>query len=232
LTGKPLSGYLNRMRRNLASLDESIENVRKASKGEKPSDKRARLKLLRDLIELQNVSLLAVKTHLLGRDETGAANEPQDVYDDNPQVEFERYFKNQLSLWTQDDLKLKCEDCGVESEGVSNRRFVYAYPKSNEYYDLCEKCYGKRTTESNGESSVVKDVPQPASKADIRVILQAAGLQIKTLKLLPLVQRIVELEKLLAENPTVAPGMEPALEAYREVLQKELDEAKAAAPHQ
>ncbi len=123
MTGKLLSGCLNRMRRNLDSLDESIENLRKAPRGEGADDKRARLKLLRDLIELQNASLLAVKTHLLGCDETGAPNEPADVYNSNDEVEFERYFKNQLVPWTGDDLKLECEDCGLKSEQVSYHAF-------------------------------------------------------------------------------------------------------------
>jgi len=57
------------MRKNIYALDESIEDVRKVPKGEKPVDKRVRLKLLRDLVELQNQTLVAVKTHLLGRDE-------------------------------------------------------------------------------------------------------------------------------------------------------------------
>jgi hypothetical protein len=40
-------------------------------------------------------------------------------------------------------------------------------------------------------------------------------------------QRIVKLQELLAEKPEVAPGMEPAWEAYRGVLEKELENAKA-----
>jgi hypothetical protein len=91
LTGKkPLNGYLDRMRRNISSLDESIEDVRIAPIGEKPVDRRARLKLLRDLVELQNQTLVAVKAHLLGRDETGTPVEPEDYYAKNPEVEFER----------------------------------------------------------------------------------------------------------------------------------------------
>jgi hypothetical protein len=74
---------LNRLGRNLDSLDESIEDARKAPKGEKPSDKRARMKLLRDVIELQNQTLLAAKSHLLGRDETGSPVEPPNWFDDN-----------------------------------------------------------------------------------------------------------------------------------------------------
>jgi uncharacterized protein YbaP (TraB family) len=57
--------------------------------------------------------------------------------------------------------------------------------------------------------------------------LQSAALQIRALRTLPVDQRISELEKLLAEKPEVAPGMELAYEAYRRALQKALDEAKA-----
>lgn len=45
---KKFDGYLNRLRRNIDALDESIEESRRKSKGEKTSDGRARLKLLRD----------------------------------------------------------------------------------------------------------------------------------------------------------------------------------------
>ena len=105
------------------------------------------MKLLRDMVELQNSTLAAVKTHLLGRDETGAASEPPDVYGHNDQIEFERYFTNQLSPWTEDDLKLKCEDCGLKSEEVSNHTFTHPYPQETEYFDLCPKCYGKRSSQ-------------------------------------------------------------------------------------
>ncbi len=65
----------------------------------------------------------------------------------------------------------------------------------------------------------------------MRVMLQTAALQIRALRNLPLDQRIIELEKFLAEKPTVAPGMELAWEAYGVALQKELDEAKASHPN-
>lgn len=226
LTGEKLNGYLDRMRMNLHALDESIENVRKSPKGEKPVDKRARLKLLRDMVELQNQTLVAVKTHLLGRDETGAPVEPPDKYDHNAQIEFERYFNNQLSPWTQDDLKLECDECGVKSEDVSNRRFPHNFPEADEYYDLCGKCYDKRSTEPNRESKNADDIAEPASKSDITAIVQTAALLIKTLGTLPMDQRIAKLEELLANKSEVDPGMEPAYEAYRDVLQKELDKCK------
>lgn len=97
------------------------------------------------------------------------------------------------------------------------------------YANLCGKCHDKRATESNGESkdADVASVAEPPSKGDIRAILQSARLIIRTLKGLPVDQRIAKLEELLANKPEVAPGMEPAYEAYRGVVQKELDNAKA-----
>jgi len=89
----------------------------------------------------------------------------------------------------------------------------------------------KRTSKSNGESKDADDVAEPASKSDIRAILQSARLIIRTLKGLPIDQRIAKLEELLANKPEVAPGMEPAYEAYRDVLQKALDEARASCPN-
>jgi hypothetical protein len=146
------------MRRNIYALDESIETVREAPQGEKPEDKRARLKLLRDLIELQNSTLTNVKTHLLGRDPTGVLIEPPDKWEDNTQIEFERYFKNQFSLR---DLKLKCVECGVKSEDVSTYHFPPKYygkyfekVKPAEDHDLCSKCYEKRNTEKTDEDQI------------------------------------------------------------------------------
>ena len=107
--------------------------------------------------------MIAAKTHLLGRDETGATKEPPDVYDDNDQVEFERYFHGIFSSWTQDELKLKlkCEDCAVESEDVSSRSFEKQVPlgigdmttTGTQYHNLCQRCYDKRTTASTKPAS-------------------------------------------------------------------------------
>ena len=130
------------MSRNLESLDAGIESVRSPPKGEKPSEKRARLKLLRDLIELQNETLNGIKAHLLGRDQTGAIVEPADYFRGNQQVEYERYFKWQLSHWTEDDLKLKCEDCGLQSETVS------FHTGDNIWANLCNECYAKRDAQN------------------------------------------------------------------------------------
>jgi hypothetical protein len=143
LTGKKLlNGYLDHMRANISSLDESIKELRKASKNEKPAEKRARLKLLRDMVELQNSILLSLKSQLLGRDQTGAPVEPANFWDEdsNDQIEFERLFKRQLSPWTQESLKVKCEDCGIESEAVSGRELEGWTGLT----DLCDKCYEKR----------------------------------------------------------------------------------------
>ena len=60
------------------------------------------------------------------------------------------------------------------------------------------------------------------------VVGARGALQIKVLRAFPLDQRIAKLEELLADKSEVAPGMEPAYEAYRGVLQKELENAKAA----
>ena len=54
---------------------------------------------------------------------------------------------------------------------------------------------------------------------------------IRTLKGLPLDERIAKLEDLLAEKPEVAAEMESVYEAYRGVLQKALDEARASHPN-
>ncbi len=144
MTGKKLiHGYLDKLGRNIQALDASIESVRKPAKGEKPTDRRARLKLLRDLVELQNASMAAVKVHLLGRDESGASNEPSDCWDGNDETEYERLFRDQLKPWTLDRLRLKCSDCGVESEDTSTRDFPDSY-EADRYFDLCAKCYEKR----------------------------------------------------------------------------------------
>lgn len=144
-----VKGHLDHLRENLETLDEQIENARAMNKIKKKENSHAALqwaKTLRDLVELRNTTLDKIKTHLLGRDETGAANEPDDVYGDNAQVEYERYFRSVLSPWTEQDLKLKCEDCGVESEDTTNRCFPRERA-SDDYFDLCDKCLEKRTAQ-------------------------------------------------------------------------------------
>jgi hypothetical protein len=148
LAGKKFRGYLDRLRENLEVLDESIASARKPAKGEKAGDKRARLKLVRDLVELRSATLGNIKVHLLGRDETGAPNEPDDIWESHAEVEFERYFRNQFSPWTESSLKLTCEDCGVQSEEVSD----HYVEKERRHLDLCEECYAKRTQSPDAET--------------------------------------------------------------------------------
>ena len=138
-------GYLDRLRENLVTLDEQIENARVMSKAKKGESKAIALqysKTLRDLLELRDKTLLNIKAHLLGRDETGAVNEPSDVYNGNEEVEFERTFKTFMAPWTAEDLKLKCTDCGLESEEVTARRIQRGY--DSDWFDLCNECYEKR----------------------------------------------------------------------------------------
>jgi len=152
LTDKKFKGYLDRLRENVETLDEAIENARVMSKAEKGADSRTALqwaKTLRDLVELRNATLASIKVHLLGRDETGAVNEPPDSWDENPQIMFERWFRDQLSPWTEQDLELECSDCKVSSDEVRNRHFPGKYEnymevKSAEDIDLCPNCYTKR----------------------------------------------------------------------------------------
>ncbi len=158
-----LNGYLDHLRENLETLDEQIVNARKMSKRKgKDSNALQWAKVLRDLVELRGTTLANIKAHLLGRDETGATNEPGDVYARNSQVEYERYFRSVLSPWTQQDLKLECKGCGLSSDQVRNRHFPGKYEnyeevRSAENINLCDKCYEKRTVKeeesNNSESS-------------------------------------------------------------------------------
>jgi hypothetical protein len=171
--------------------------------------------------------MAGVKAHLLGRDETGSVNEPDDVYAENDESEFERDFKRFLEPWTQNDIEFECEDCGVESDQVERYTFSHPYPQEDEHFYLCEKCYEKRIQTTDAEPDQASPPVEPASKHEIETLLQSAALMIRVLKTLPPNRRIAELERLLAERAQVAPGMEPALEAYVGVLQKALDDAKA-----
>ena len=155
MVSKPIPGFLNRYRRNIQALDESIEDARKVPKDEKPTDKRARLKLLRDLVELQNSSLAAVKVHLLGRDETGAPTEPDDSWGEHNITMFERYFDEQLQQeWTEDSLELECEECQKNARDVVERRLIVSKDKEfggNRTQDrtLCQDCFDKLQAEYN-----------------------------------------------------------------------------------
>lgn len=142
-----IHGYLNRLRRNLRKLDNAIEDTSKAVRGERPADKRARLKLLRDLIELQSAALAATKTHLLGRDSTGSPTEPPENWDDNPTLRFERVFASQLeSDWTKDDLEEKCSECGESS------MFVDEVEIAGKTRLLCDDCSKKLEPQEEAES--------------------------------------------------------------------------------
>jgi hypothetical protein len=145
-------GYLDRLRENVEALDEAIATARANSKAKKGSDSRTALqwaKTLRDLIELRNTTLEKVKVHLLGRDETGAPNEPDECFDGNPEIMFERTFQWALEPWTRERLKLTCKDCGGSSEEVSD-----AYIESEgEHMDLCPTCYEKREAKKPKEES-------------------------------------------------------------------------------
>jgi len=135
-----LHGYLDRLRENLETLDSAIDDAKKMTK--KGAEGRARLKAIRDLVELRNMTLDRVKVHLLGRNQTGAPYEPEDLWSDNSEVMFERWFKSQMEPWTQRDLELTCKDCGKESEEVLAR-------SDCDHVDLCDGCYEKRQTQDS-----------------------------------------------------------------------------------
>jgi len=157
-------GYLDRLRENVEALDEAIETARAESKAKKGSDSRTRLqwaKTLRDLVELRNQTLINIKAHLLGRDETGAPIEPNNMYKEGySQTMFERAFNGLLlSPWTRDKLEIQCEDCNEESEDVGCR---HLYVKSSdgwttETFWLCSKCYAKRETTQPTQEQMDKD---------------------------------------------------------------------------
>lgn len=152
-------GYLDRLRENLEVLDEAVANARKQSKPKGKSEKALALqygKLVRDLIQERNVTLTALKSHLLGRSEVGTPNEPNDVYGANEQVEFEREFHKQLKPWTIKDLELECEDCAKSSQEVTNYRFPDPSGRwaTYEYHDLCEACNQKRLAALESKKAV------------------------------------------------------------------------------
>jgi rubrerythrin len=172
---KKLNGYLDHLRENLETLDEQIANARKMSTpSRKGADKAAALqwaKTLRDLVELRNTTLLNIKTHMLGRDETGATTEPPDFYSGNPEVMFERDFRTLLKPWHESDLRISCEDCGAESEDVFSRSFKKQVSlgigdmttTETEHHDLCSRCYEKRTAKDTDESEESSEASDPVS---------------------------------------------------------------------
>jgi hypothetical protein len=94
-------------------------------------------------VQLRNETLEKIKAHLLGRDETGVVTEPSSHYYGNSAIMFERDLRGSLSPWTKDDLKLKCENCGLENEEVSTRRFSH-HCRDDEYHTLCDECDQKQ----------------------------------------------------------------------------------------
>ena len=132
-----MKGFLARLKENVEVLDSAIDDAKKM--GKKGAEGRARLKAIRDLVELRNATLTQIKVHLLGRDETGAPAEPIDFWDDNPEVMFERQFEAMLS---RKGLELNCVDCGKSSEEVETRLFHHS--TGCDSADLCNTCYEKR----------------------------------------------------------------------------------------
>jgi hypothetical protein len=139
----------------VAALDETIEAARKNSQVK--DDSRLALhwtKTLRDLVEVRNNTLLSIKAHILGRNETRAVVEPENYYDSDSEIMFERTFHTFLTPWTLEDLKLKCEDCGRENDEVSRHVFP-EHRDRNKYVngkrlDLCPECYDKRAARGSG----------------------------------------------------------------------------------
>ena len=136
-------GYLDRLRENLDVLDEQIEHAREMSKT-KDASALQWTKTFRDLVELRNVTLEKIKGHLLGRAESGVVNEPDDCWDDNSQVMYERLFNSHMSPWTMEDLKLTCKDCGAKSEQVQCH--LFSRSGGCDRINLCHDCFEKRKT--------------------------------------------------------------------------------------
>ena len=172
MTGKKLlNGYLDRLRENVATLDEALALARKMGKSKKAGDRHAAiqaLKLIRDLAEVRNATLLSIKAHILGRDETGAVKEPANFYSGNAEVMFEREFRRLLQPWTLEDLKLECEDCGVTSEKVWTWTLETG-EFTSENADLCGKCYEKRAAQqpSQKDDSAESNTISPDMEVDL-----------------------------------------------------------------
>ena len=142
MTGE-FKGYLDRLRENLEVLVQQIGHAREMVK-DKDSTALQWAKTLRDLVELRNVTLEKIKGHLLGRGESGVVHEPDDCWDDNSHIMYERLFNQQMKCWTEEDLKLTCKDCGIKSQQVTCR--LFSRPSGCYRIDLCNDCYQKRKT--------------------------------------------------------------------------------------
>ena len=147
-------GWIDRRRWTLQVLEEAIENTTEMTKARtgRGHDSASRLewtKTLMKLLELYNNQLSAIKVHLWGHTGPGANDEPCDS--SNGFVEFERLFQNNvLTPWSSEDLNLKCVDCGVSSQEVSEKT-VYKTAYIYDHLDLCPACYAKRKAEEPEE---------------------------------------------------------------------------------
>ena len=150
---EPLHGFLDRLRKNLETLDDQITLAEKNSNGKGGLQW---AKLTRDLIEERNLTLDRIKAHLLGRTEVGNIKEPENYYGSNPEVEFERTFQTFLSPWSRKDLKIQCTNCEKESEDVTQRQLMVGKDEwgNNEtkYRDLCRKCFKKLKSQFDKET--------------------------------------------------------------------------------
>ena len=157
-----LHGFLDHLRENLQILDEQIENAREMSKSKEKTDNSLQwAKTLRDLIQLRNETLDKIKSHLLGRDETGTVKEPLNFHSSqtHPLTLFERQVHDFLDKpWTVESLKIKCERCGTESDSTRTRAFERFYT-TNDYsksiqhddQDLCDGCYERTLQEVHAQ---------------------------------------------------------------------------------
>ena len=249
MTGKKLlNGYLDQLRENVATLDEALALARKMEKSKKPGDRHATiqaLKLIRDLAEARNATLLSIKAHILGRDETGTVKEPANVYSGNAEVMFERDFKRLLEPWTLEDLKLECEDCGVQSEGVFSRSFEKqvslgigdVMTTETERRDLCSRCYEKRTakdertdeSESNeliSEGSALEGAMTDGVRNIIRLARSDGDSPAEKIKMLEEFKaHLVTIAYSHASGPNIEPGV-ALLDKEIQRLQKEAEPGK------
>ena len=147
-------GWVGRRRWALQVLEKAIENARemanaKTGRGHDSSSRLEWSKTLMRLVELYDSQLSAIKRHIWGNTDAGGNVEPCDS--DNGFVEFERLFQNNvLTPWTSEDLKLRCVDCGVSSENVSEQT-VYKTEYDYDHLNLCPACYSKRKAEEPEE---------------------------------------------------------------------------------
>jgi len=147
-------GWIDRRRWTLQVLEEAIENARemamaKTGRGHDSSGRLEWSKTLMKLVELYDSQLSAIKRHIWGNTDAGGNDEPCDS--SNGFIEFERLFQNNvLTPWTSQDLNLKCVDCDVSSQQVSEQA-VYKTAYDYDHLNLCPDCYAKRKAEEPEE---------------------------------------------------------------------------------